>query len=98
LKILDAKGRGSMSNMLAAVQWVLSEGLQQGIRVINLSLAAYVDPSSQVCYVTDIMLPTCYMTMCGFAPLHASQPCKLCVVACFHHLLLLMLHHMNSLG
>jgi hypothetical protein len=38
-----------MSNMLAAVQWVLTEGLQQGIRVINLSLAAYVDPSSQVC-------------------------------------------------
>jgi subtilisin/minor extracellular protease Epr len=58
LKVLDAKGRGSMSNMLSAVQWVLAEGLQQGIRVINLSLAAYVDPNSQVCCVFSAVTVT----------------------------------------
>lgn len=46
LKVLDSKGRGSLANMIAAVQWVIQEGVQQGIRVINLSLAAYIEPAS----------------------------------------------------
>ncbi|KAF8058906.1 Subtilisin BL [Scenedesmus sp. PABB004] len=47
LRVLDASGRGSLSGVLAAVAWAAGpEGAAAGIRVINLSLAAYVDPTS----------------------------------------------------
>ncbi|WIA19325.1 hypothetical protein OEZ85_003957 [Tetradesmus obliquus] len=47
LKVLDGQGRGSMSGVIAAVSWVATEGVKQGIRVINLSLATMVDPKSE---------------------------------------------------
>lgn len=47
LKVLDGAGRGTLSNVLSAVKWVAGpEGQAKGIKVINLSLAAYVDPNS----------------------------------------------------
>lgn len=78
LKILDAKGRGAMSNMLAAVQWVMAEGLAQGIRVINLSLAAYVNPGSPVSlndglqYVGNVLLQG-VVVLCPYYS-HLSTP------------------------
>lgn len=47
LKVLDGSGKGALSNVLAAVSWVVAQGRAQGIRVLNLSLAAFVDPSSE---------------------------------------------------
>lgn len=47
LKVLDGSGKGALSNVLAAVSWVVSHGKAQGIKVLNLSLAAFVDPSSE---------------------------------------------------
>lgn len=46
LKVLDGAGRGSLSTVMSAMKWVASTGVQQGIKVINLSLAAFVDPAS----------------------------------------------------
>lgn len=46
LRVLDANGRGTLSSVLSAVNWVMTEGLTKGIKVINLSLAAYVDPNA----------------------------------------------------
>ncbi|KAF8061332.1 apr [Scenedesmus sp. PABB004] len=47
LKVLDGDGRGTLSSVLAAVQWAATEGVKLGIQVINLSLAAYLDPTSE---------------------------------------------------
>lgn len=44
--MLDAAGRGSLSNVISAMNWVITQGVTTGIKVINLSLAAYVDPAS----------------------------------------------------
>lgn len=46
LKVLDGSGRGSLSSVIAAMAWVATEGIKTGIRVVNLSLAAYIDPTS----------------------------------------------------
>ncbi|WIA09993.1 hypothetical protein OEZ85_010205 [Tetradesmus obliquus] len=47
LKILDAQGVGSLSDAMDAVTWAAgAEGQAAGIRVINLSLAAAVDPAA----------------------------------------------------
>jgi subtilisin family serine protease len=46
LKVLDGNGKGSLSQVLDAVQWAASEGIKLGIRVLNLSLAASLDPTS----------------------------------------------------
>jgi subtilisin family serine protease len=54
LKVLDAQGRGSISSVLAAVSWVATEGVKQGIRVINLSLATLVDPSNAEDYAATV--------------------------------------------
>lgn len=47
LKVLDAQGFGSLSDAIAAVEWAASaEGQSKAnIRVINLSLAAYIPPT-----------------------------------------------------
>jgi serine protease AprX len=50
LKVLDANGAGTTSNVMAALDWVLANHVQHGIRVVNLSLghpiyeAAATDP------------------------------------------------------
>jgi hypothetical protein len=48
LKVLSSQQPGMLSRMLAAVQWVLSEGVKQGIRVVNISMASYAAPGSKV--------------------------------------------------
>ena len=49
LKVLDAAGRGTISNAIAALDWVLSHRQQYNIRVVNLSVGAAVRES----YWTD---------------------------------------------
>ncbi|KAF6257327.1 peptidase S8/S53 domain-containing protein [Scenedesmus sp. NREL 46B-D3] len=47
LKVLNAQGVGSLSDALEAVSWAAGpEGKAAGIRVINLSLAVYIDPAA----------------------------------------------------
>ncbi len=54
LKVLDASGAGSTSNVLAALDWVLANHVVHNIRVVNLSLghpiyeAAATDPLVQM--------------------------------------------------
>ena len=54
LKVLDANGGGSTSTVLAALEWVLANHAQYGIRVVNLSLghptyeSAATDPMVQL--------------------------------------------------
>lgn len=45
LKVLDSNGKGSLSSVLAAVNWVIAEGVTKGIRVLNLSLSTYINPT-----------------------------------------------------
>ncbi len=49
LKVLDAQGRGTISNAIAALDWVLAYHQQYNIRVVNLSVGAAVRES----YWTD---------------------------------------------
>ncbi|WIA10053.1 hypothetical protein OEZ85_010263 [Tetradesmus obliquus] len=48
LKILDADGAGALSSAMDAVNWVASAsgGQSRRIRIINMSFAGYVDPTS----------------------------------------------------
>ncbi|KAF6252180.1 peptidase S8/S53 domain-containing protein [Scenedesmus sp. NREL 46B-D3] len=47
LKVLDGSGQGALSDALAAVRWAAGrEGRAYNIKVINLSIAAYVSPDS----------------------------------------------------
>jgi serine protease AprX len=54
LKVLDATGAGSTSNVIAALEWVLANHVTHNIRVVNLSLghpiyeAAATDPLVQM--------------------------------------------------
>jgi serine protease AprX len=44
LRALDLKGRGSLSDVLHALDWLLTTGIQQyGVRVVNLSMGKSVD-------------------------------------------------------
>lgn len=59
LKVLDQAGRGQLSDVIRAVRWAASdEGQAQNIKVINLSLAAYVNPDNDSEYET-IRLAVC---------------------------------------
>ena len=49
LKVLDANGQGTVSNIIAALDWVLANHAQHNIRVVNLSVGAIVTES----YFTD---------------------------------------------
>jgi serine protease AprX len=49
LKVLDADGKGNISNVIAALQWVLENRKKYNIRVVNLSVGAAVHES----YLTD---------------------------------------------
>jgi serine protease AprX len=49
LKVLDAEGRGTISNAIAALDWVLANRQRYNIRVVNLSVGAAVRES----YWTD---------------------------------------------
>ena len=49
LKVLDENGRGTISNVIAALDWVLANHTQYNIRVVNLSVGASVRES----YWTD---------------------------------------------
>jgi serine protease AprX len=49
LKVLDANGTGSISNVIAALEWVLANHATYNIRVVNLSVGAAIRES----YWTD---------------------------------------------
>jgi serine protease AprX len=49
LKVLDATGVGTISNIIAAMDWVAKNGKTYNIRVVNLSVGAAVEES----YYTD---------------------------------------------
>jgi serine protease AprX len=49
LKVLDAEGRGVISNVIAALEWVLRNRAAYNLRVVNLSVGAAVTES----YNTD---------------------------------------------
>src|SRR6185503_13555466 len=49
LKVLDGAGRGNISNVIAALDWVLAHHAEHNIRVVNLSVGAAVHES----YLTD---------------------------------------------
>ena len=49
LKVLDANGQGTISNIIAALDWVLANHAAHNIRVVNLSVGAAVRES----YLTD---------------------------------------------
>jgi serine protease AprX len=49
LKVLDAHGQGTISNLIAALDWVLANHRQHNIRVVNMSVGAGVTES----YWTD---------------------------------------------
>ena len=49
LKVLDANGQGSISNIIQALDWVLANHTQYNIRVVNMSVGAGVTES----YWTD---------------------------------------------
>jgi serine protease AprX len=49
LKVLDQNGRGVISNVIAAIEWAITNKTAQNIRVINLSVGAAVTES----YNTD---------------------------------------------
>jgi serine protease AprX len=45
LKVLDAQGRGVISDVIAAFEWAVANRVEQNIRVINLSVGARVTES-----------------------------------------------------
>jgi len=45
LKVLDANGQGTISNIIAALNWVAANHRTFNIRVVNLSVGAYVHES-----------------------------------------------------
>jgi serine protease AprX len=49
LKVLDANGQGTISNIVAALDWVLEHHAEYNIRVVNMSVGASVSES----YWTD---------------------------------------------
>ncbi|MBI4485904.1 MAG: S8 family serine peptidase, partial [Acidobacteria bacterium] len=49
LKVLDANGQGTISNIIAALDWLLANHAQYNIRVVNMSVGAGVTES----YWTD---------------------------------------------
>jgi serine protease AprX len=49
LKVLDAHGKGTVSNIIAALDWVLANRTKYNIRVVNLSVGAAIKES----YWTD---------------------------------------------
>ena len=49
LKVLDAQGNGTISNVIQALDWVLANRTQYNIRVVNLSVGAAINES----YWTD---------------------------------------------
>lgn len=46
LKVLDAQGQGSISQVIAALDWVATHGSRHHIRVVNLSVGAEVTGSA----------------------------------------------------
>ncbi len=49
LKVLDANGAGTISNIIAAMDWLLTNGAQYNVRVVNMSVGAPILES----YFTD---------------------------------------------
>jgi len=47
--VLDADGGGTISNVIAALDWVLANRVRYNIRVVNMSVGASINES----YLTD---------------------------------------------
>jgi subtilisin family serine protease len=46
VRVLDGRGRGSSSDLLAGLDWILSNGVVRGIKIVNLSLGTAVRESN----------------------------------------------------
>jgi len=46
LKVLDANGNGTISNIIAALDWVLANHTTYNIRVVNMSVGAAIHESA----------------------------------------------------
>jgi serine protease AprX len=46
VRVLDGRGRGTSSDLLAGLDWILSNGASRGIKVVNLSLGTAVRESN----------------------------------------------------
>jgi subtilisin family serine protease len=46
VRVLDGRGRGTASDLLAGLDWILSNGASRGIRIVNLSLGTAVRESN----------------------------------------------------
>jgi len=55
LKVLDAQGKGTISNMIAALNWIASNATTYNIRVVNMSVGAGIHES----YWTDPLTLAC---------------------------------------
>jgi hypothetical protein len=57
--------RRAIGSVHTRLQWVLAEGVKQGIRVLNISLASYAAPGSKVRVRVCSGLPRCQFCACG---------------------------------
>ena len=55
LKVLDANGQGTISNIIAALSWIVTNAKTYNIRVVNLSVGAQIHES----YWTDPLTLAC---------------------------------------
>lgn len=69
LKVLDANGQGSISNIIAALNWVANNAATYNIRVVNMSVGAKIVES----YMTDpLTLATKRVTDLGITVVAAA--------------------------
>jgi len=69
LKVLDANGQGTISNIIAALNWIVANGAAYNIRVVNLSVGAPIHES----YWTDpLTLATKRLTDLGITVVAAA--------------------------
>jgi serine protease AprX len=46
VRVLDGRGRGAASDLIAGLDWILSNGAARGIKVVNMSLGSAVRESN----------------------------------------------------
>src|SRR5262249_57913903 len=70
LKVLDQDGRGTISNIIAALNWIATNGATYNIRVVNLSIGAIIRES----YWTDpLTIATKMLTDKGIVVVAAAR-------------------------
>jgi subtilisin family serine protease len=69
LKVLDGNGQGTISNIIAALNWIVANAQTYNIRVVNMSVGAHVNES----YLTDpLTLATKQLTDRGITVVAAA--------------------------